>query len=129
MGRLVIAAGRDVRRGQQPRRLVIAHDDVGLPPRRQAEVTRLRRRDADLGVQAAVLAKHRQVAAVITGHAHTAAVSTFAGRPLIVGPAITWTLRLPWEGDQAADLEQPPGLAFHILDDDGRLTTHYRVVL
>ncbi|TCC49019.1 phosphodiesterase [Kribbella capetownensis] len=81
------------------------------------------------GELAAVLAKHPQVAAVITGHAHTAAVSTFAGRPLIVGPAITWTLRLPWEGDHAADLEQPPGLAFHILDDDGRLTTHYRVVL
>jgi hypothetical protein len=36
---------------------------------------------------------------------------------------------MPWEGDQAADLEQPPGLAFHVLDDDGRLTTHYRVVL
>ncbi|MET8949129.1 metallophosphoesterase [Streptomyces sp. NPDC004542] len=72
---------------------------------------------------------HPQVAAVLTGHAHTAAASTFAARPLIVGPAITWTLRMPWEGDQAADRDQPPGLAFHILDDDRRLTTHYRVVL
>ncbi|MCX5415548.1 metallophosphoesterase [Streptomyces sp. NBC_00059] len=72
---------------------------------------------------------HPQVAAVLTGHAHTAAASTFAARPLIVGPAITWTLRMPWEGDQAADHDQPPGLAFHILDDDQRLTTHYRVVL
>ncbi|OQQ13175.1 metallophosphoesterase [Streptomyces sp. M41(2017)] len=76
-----------------------------------------------------LLHAHPRVVAVLTGHAHTAAASTFAARPLIVGPAITWTLRLPWEGDQAADRDQPPGLAFHILDDDRRLTTHYRVVL
>ncbi|MFC8128308.1 metallophosphoesterase [Streptomyces sp. NPDC057302] len=77
---------------------------------------------------AALLEAHPCVTAVLTGHAHTAAATTFAARPLIVGPAITWTLRLPWEGDQPADREQPPGLAFHILDDDHRLTTHYRVL-
>lgn len=76
-----------------------------------------------------LLDAHPGVVAVLTGHAHTAAASTFAARPLIVGPAVTWTLRMPWEGDQAADRDQPPGLAFHILDDDRRLTTHYRVVL
>jgi 3',5'-cyclic AMP phosphodiesterase CpdA len=81
------------------------------------------------GLLADVLERHPQVAAVLTGHAHTAAASTFAARPLIVGPAITWTLRMPWEGDQVADRDQPPGLAFHVLDDDRRLTTHYRVVL
>ncbi|WP_329478622.1 metallophosphoesterase [Kribbella sp. NBC_01484] len=81
------------------------------------------------GQLADLLDAHPEVAAVITGHAHTAAASIFATRPLIVGPAITWTLRMPWEGDEAADLEQPPGLAFHVLDDNGRLTTHYRVVL
>ncbi|GGL09936.1 3',5'-cyclic adenosine monophosphate phosphodiesterase CpdA [Sphaerisporangium melleum] len=81
------------------------------------------------GDLAALLDAHPQVVAVLTGHAHTAAASSLAGRPLIVGPAVTWTLRLPWEGDQFADLEQPPGLAFHILDDEHRLTTHYRVVL
>lgn len=78
---------------------------------------------------AALLDAHTRVAAVLTGHAHTAAASTFAARPLIVGPAVTWTLRLPWEGDKPADRDQPPGLAFHILDDEHRLTTHYRVVL
>lgn len=78
---------------------------------------------------AALLEAHPQVAAVLTGHAHTAAATTFAARPLIVGPAITWTLRMPWEGDKPADRDQPPGVAFHILDDDHRLTTHYRVVL
>ncbi|MEU3945077.1 metallophosphoesterase [Streptomyces sp. NPDC029526] len=75
-----------------------------------------------------LLDAHPQVAAVLTGHAHTAAASIFASRPLIVGPAITWTLRMPWEGDTAADRDQPPGLAFHVLSDDRRLTTHYRVV-
>lgn len=81
------------------------------------------------GQLAALLDAHPQVAAVLTGHAHTAAASVFAARPLIVGPAVTWTLRLPWEGDRPADRDQPPGLAFHILGDDRRLTTHYRVVL
>ncbi|MGW0431977.1 metallophosphoesterase [Micromonospora sp. NPDC003197] len=78
---------------------------------------------------AELLADHPEVVAVLTGHAHTAAVSTFAGRPLLVGPAITWTLRLPWEGDKPADREQPPGIAFHVLDDDRQITTHFRVVL
>ncbi|TXS44693.1 metallophosphoesterase [Streptomyces sp. OR43] len=81
------------------------------------------------GQLAGLLDAHPRVAAVLTGHAHTAAASTFASRPLIVGPAITWTLRMPWEGDRAADRDQPPGLAFHVLDDERRLTTHYRVVL
>ena len=81
------------------------------------------------GRLAALLDAHPQVVAVLTGHAHTAAASTFAGRHLIVGPAVTWTLRMPWEGDRPADRDQPPGLAFHVLDDDRRLTTHYRVVL
>ncbi|MFI9001882.1 metallophosphoesterase [Streptomyces sp. NPDC053541] len=78
---------------------------------------------------AALLDAHPRVVAVLTGHAHTAAASTFAGRPLIVGPAVTWTLRMPWEGDRPADREQPPALAFHVLDEDGRLTTHFRAVL
>ncbi|GAB2962259.1 metallophosphoesterase [Micromonospora polyrhachis] len=81
------------------------------------------------GEFAELLADHPEVVAVLTGHAHTPAVSTFAGRPLLVGPAITWTLRLPWEGDKPADLDQPPGIAFHVLDDEQRFTTHYRVVL
>ncbi|WP_373299494.1 metallophosphoesterase [Streptomyces poonensis] len=81
------------------------------------------------GELAALLEAYPQVVAVLTGHAHTAAASTFAGRPLIVGPAVTWTLRMPWEGDRPADRDQPPGLAFHVLGGDRRLTTHYRVVL
>ncbi|WP_299540073.1 metallophosphoesterase [uncultured Streptomyces sp.] len=78
---------------------------------------------------AGLLGAHPQVVALITGHAHTAAASVFAGRPVIVGPAVTWTLRMPWEGDAPADRDQPPALAFHVLDDDHRLTTHFRVVI
>ncbi|MFE2019069.1 metallophosphoesterase [Streptomyces sp. NPDC059499] len=81
------------------------------------------------GDLADLLGRYPRVAAVLTGHAHTAAASTFAGLPLIVAPAVTWTLRMPWEGSAPADHEQPPGLAFHVLDDQARLTTHFRVVL
>lgn len=81
------------------------------------------------GNLAALLAAYPRVAAVITGHAHTLASSTFGGLPLVAGPAVTWTLRMPWEGDSAADREQPPGPAFHVLDDERRLTAHFRVVL
>lgn len=77
---------------------------------------------------AAVLDRHPHVVAVLTGHAHTAAASTFAGRPLLVAPGITSTIVLPWERDGWVDLDQPPGVAFHVLHDDRRLTTHYRVV-
>ncbi|MEU6383139.1 metallophosphoesterase [Streptomyces bauhiniae] len=81
------------------------------------------------GQLATLLKAHPQVVAVLTGHAHTAAASTFADRPLLVAPATTWTLRLPWEGPDLTDPTQPPGIAFHVLSDDGRLTTHYRVVV
>ncbi|WP_406356094.1 phosphodiesterase [Streptomyces sp. NBC_00658] len=77
---------------------------------------------------AALLERRPEVAGLITGHAHTPAATSFAGRPLIVGPGVTWTLRLPWEGEGAADRDAPPGFAFHVLDDEGRLTSHFRVV-
>ena len=31
--------------------------------------------------------------------------------------------------DGLVDHDLPPALAFHVLDDEGRLTTHYRVVV
>ncbi|MHC0429057.1 metallophosphoesterase [Streptomyces sp. O3] len=77
---------------------------------------------------AALLGRRPEIAALITGHAHTPAATAFAGRPLVVGPGVTWTLRLPWEGEQVADRAADPGLAFHVLDDAGRLTTHFRTV-
>jgi 3',5'-cyclic AMP phosphodiesterase CpdA len=77
---------------------------------------------------ARLLAAHSNVKALITGHAHTAAAATFAGLPVLVGPAVTWTLRLPWEGQKTADRDAPPGYAYHVLSDDGTLTSHFRVL-
>ncbi|WP_155373621.1 metallophosphoesterase [Catellatospora vulcania] len=74
-----------------------------------------------------LVAAHPNVVAVLCGHAHTPAATTFAGRPLLVAPGVASRLRLPWEGeDPPLDYEAAPGLAFHVLDDDLRLTTHYR---
>jgi Icc protein len=79
------------------------------------------------GTLARLLERRPEIVGLITGHAHTPAATTFAGRPLVVGPGVTWTLRLPWEGEGVADRDAPPGLAFHVLDDEGRLTSHFRV--
>lgn len=73
----------------------------------------------------ALLLEHPQVVAVLCGHAHTGAASTFAGRPVLVGPGVVSTLRLPWESDIEVDidLQAPPALAFHVVDEDRRVTT------
>ncbi|MFI9293241.1 metallophosphoesterase [Streptomyces gardneri] len=76
--------------------------------------------------------RHPHLTAFLAGHAHTAAVTTFAGRPLLVAPGVVSALRLPWENpgpdSPHVHLDLPPALAFHILDEDGGLTTHYRTV-
>ncbi|WP_441247289.1 metallophosphoesterase [Kitasatospora sp. McL0602] len=76
--------------------------------------------------------RHPAVVAFLAGHAHAAAATTFAGRPLLVAPGVVSTLRLPWERrthpEDHVRLDQPPSFAFHVLDDGGRLTTHYRQV-
>ncbi|GHG54704.1 metallophosphoesterase [Streptomyces griseocarneus] len=81
---------------------------------------------------AALVERFPNIAALICGHAHTAATTTFAGKPLLVAPGVVSTLRLPWEHyDHPADhvhLNLPPALVFHVLDDAGRLTSHYRSV-
>ncbi|MEV5976114.1 metallophosphoesterase [Streptomyces sp. NPDC052114] len=79
-----------------------------------------------------LVARHPNVTAFLAGHAHTPAATTFAGRPLLVAPGVVSTLRLPWEhqNDPSHHVHRdlPPALAFHVLDDGGRLTTHYRPV-
>jgi Icc protein len=78
---------------------------------------------------AALMERHPRIAAVMVGHAHTPCITTFAGRPLLVGPGIDSTLVLPWEhGDDDVSPDAPPALAFHLLDEGGRITTHIRFV-
>ncbi|WP_067465425.1 metallophosphoesterase [Actinomadura macra] len=72
-----------------------------------------------------VVARHPQVVAILCGHAHTAAATTFAGRPLLVAPGVVSTLTLPGQKG-VVDYAAPPGVAFHALAEDRRLTTHYR---
>ncbi|MGA5823056.1 metallophosphoesterase [Kitasatospora sp. NPDC094028] len=77
---------------------------------------------------AEVLRRHPRVAALFCGHSHTPAATTFAGLPLLVAPGVVSTTTLPCEGGRGISFDHPPMLAFHVLGDDGRLTTHYRVV-
>ncbi|MFJ6793101.1 metallophosphoesterase [Streptomyces sp. NPDC091268] len=84
---------------------------------------------------AALAERHPHLKAFLCGHAHTGAATTFAGRPLLVAPGVVSTCRLPWEAATGVGagayvhLDEPPVVAFHVLGDDGRLTTHYRVVV
>ncbi|MFI5782938.1 metallophosphoesterase [Nocardia sp. NPDC051570] len=77
---------------------------------------------------AELLTRHRQVVAVLCGHAHVAATTIFAGLPLCVGPGVVSTVPLPCEGRAEVDYDLAPGLAFHILDDQHRLVTHFRAL-
>lgn len=96
---------------------------------------------------AALLSEHPQIVAVFGGHAHSATVTTFAGRPLALGPGVTSTLRLGWETEAeewggVIDRTAPPGYAVHVIElptelvensadsvspaGGARLTSHFR---
>lgn len=76
---------------------------------------------------ASVLGRHPHVIAILCGHAHSPAATTFAGLPLLVAPGVASSLLLPGEQtDVVADERAPVGVAFHFLDEERRLTTHYR---
>ncbi|GAA1078890.1 phosphodiesterase [Nocardiopsis composta] len=96
--------------------------DLGI-----AYVDEIRQRDEHR--LAALIERYPQVAAVLCGHAHTSAVTSFAGRPLLVAPSVAPQLRMEWEpAPPAGDGAPPPMLALHLLGGDGRLTTHFRAV-
>ncbi len=78
---------------------------------------------------AAVLDAAPNVVAVLTGHAHMSAVTTFAGRPLIVAPSISSVLGNEFEADAPiVHYSTPPAIAFHMLDETGRFTTLFRPI-
>ena len=85
---------------------------------------------------ASVLRRHPRVAALLAGHVHTGASTTFAGVPLRIAPGVVSSSLLPvepgggrgWDEGGALDYDWPPSLLLHVLHDDGRVTTHHRVV-
>jgi 3',5'-cyclic-AMP phosphodiesterase len=83
---------------------------------------------SDAGSLAEVIGRHSHVAATLVGHAHTMGVSTFAGRPLLVGGGVVSTVPLDQEERPVVWYDAAPTFAVHFLHDDGRVTTHWRAV-
>jgi 3',5'-cyclic AMP phosphodiesterase CpdA len=76
---------------------------------------------------AEVLARHVNVLAVLVGHAHTMATTTFAGVPVLVGGGLVSTIPTDAEDLPRVDYAQPPSFALHVVEDD-HLVTHWRVI-
>jgi 3',5'-cyclic-AMP phosphodiesterase len=76
---------------------------------------------------AEVLTRHGNVVAVLVGHAHTMAATTFAGVPVLVGGGLVSTVPTDAEDLPRIDYSQPPTIALHVVED-GHLVTHWRVV-
>lgn len=74
----------------------------------------------------AIVARHPQVLATLVGHFHTAAATSFAGRPLLIGGGVSSTVALPAEGHGRIWNDAPPSYAIHLVTDDLRLITHWR---
>ncbi|GAA3578417.1 metallophosphoesterase [Amycolatopsis ultiminotia] len=85
---------------------------------------------------AEVLHRHPEVRALLCGHVHTGAATTFAGVPVRIAPGVVSGSLLPaepgagrgWAEGGPLEFDRPPSLLLHVLHDDGRLTTHQRVV-
>ena len=77
---------------------------------------------------AVVLDHHAHVLAVLVGHAHTMSATTYAGRPLLVGGGVVSTVPLDAEPFPVVWYAAPPSFAIHLVDDDGRVTTHWRAL-
>ena len=78
-----------------------------------------------------LVTRHPNVVAILCGHAHSPAATTFAGRPLLVVPGVVSTLRMPWSAAAPAGTST---MSYRrrlrsMLDDLGRLTTRYRLTV
>lgn len=122
----------------QPRTLAWLDDTLGAAPGIPALVA-LHHPPVTLGLPAIdpirlldaaglarVVARHPHAAAILCGHAHSAAASSFAGRPVRVAPGVRSAAVLPWEArPQMMRHDVPVGMSFHVVRD-GEVTTHVR---
>ncbi|MFE4516647.1 metallophosphoesterase [Kitasatospora sp. NPDC056783] len=74
------------------------------------------------------LPEEYRAAALFCGHPHTPAATTFAGLPLLIAPGVVSTVTPPCEAGPGISFDHPPMPAFHVLDGERRLTTHYRAL-
>jgi Icc protein len=94
---------------------VRALDDVGLPA-------------PDRAALALLLEEHPQVARVVTGHVHTAAVGRIGGCGVFTCPSTFRPAELNLGDARPIELaEGPPAYALHLFGEDG-LVTHVRTV-
>jgi len=82
--------------------------------------------------QLAELAAHRAVVGIVAGHTHTATVSTFDSKPLLVAPGVRSEGRLPHlevvaYGDPLVDESTNPAYLLHRVTDR-TITTYVRQV-
>lgn len=76
---------------------------------------------------AALITGNDAVIAVLAGHAHTALVTTFAARPMLVAPGIVSTLRLGSRTDLLDDHSAAPALALHTITAHHLSTTFHHL--
>lgn len=67
------------------------------------------------------------VEAILCGHVHTAAVSSFGGVPLLIAPGVVSALRPDPDHQSLVDRTQPPGMALHSFEH-GIVTTTFHYV-
>ena len=77
-----------------------------------------------------LLGSHAQVRAITCGHVHTAMVTSFAGRALLICPSTNSAVRLDLRAREDIPFtpaEQPLGFAVHVLAS-GRLVSHVQLL-
>ncbi len=76
---------------------------------------------------AAVLARHRQVKAIVGGHLHRVAASALAGRPVLAAPSTFLQARPDFRAEAVALYAGAPGFVLHVLRD-GELSSQVEVL-
>lgn len=74
---------------------------------------------------ARLVARIGNVEAILCGHVHTAAASSFAGVPLLIAPGIVSALRPDPDGEPLVSRTSPPGMALHSFEEGVVTTFHY----